>query len=169
MKKVNFLFIIGAVAMLASCNSYQAKTVTLDNMNDSLNYTLGVANGAGIKQYYLQNDSTGEGMVALLDALNDAFNGKESGADGNELFELGKQIGSSLKMQEKQGLIGNKDIEFNMELVMQGLINGLNEFEGGMQSTEARTYFQTTIEELRAAAAEQATVVLEDVEAPEAE
>ncbi len=158
MKKVNFLFVLGAAALMSSCGGYTPKAVTLGDMNDSLNYTLGLANGDGIKSYYLQNDSTGEGMAELLDALMAAYNAKGDDAEStNELFELGKQIGSSLKMQEEQGLIGNKDLEFNTALVMQGIVNGLNDFGQGMKAEDARAYFQSAIEELRAAAAAKAT------------
>ena len=167
MKKVNLL-IIGFAAILTSCNQYQAKTVKLDNMVDSLNYTLGLANGSGMKQYYLQNDSTGEAMAVLLDAINDAYSAADSETP-NELFELGKQIGSSFKAQEIEGLIGEKDLEFNLELVMQGIINGLNAYEKGMQGEEARTYFQTSIEELRAAAISAATETTETTEPAAAE
>ena len=168
MKKVNLL-IIGFAAILTSCNQYQAKTVKLDNMVDSLNYTLGLANGAGMKQYYLQNDTTGVGMATLLDAINDAFNAKDDAKASDELYELGKQIGSSLKAQEKEGLMGEKDLEFNIELAMQGLVNGLNAYEKGMQGEEARTYFQTSIEELRAAAISAATETTETTEPAAAE
>ena len=56
MKKQSILSLVALVAIfvLTSCNKYEAKTATLKTQNDSLNYALGLANGDGIKNYYLK-------------------------------------------------------------------------------------------------------------------
>lgn len=157
MKKAKIFFWAGLMATtLASCNKYEAKTVQLNSMNDSLNYTLGLANGSGIKQYYLANDTTGKAVTAFMDALNEAYK-KDGKAENNEMFELGKRIGSSFKGQKEEGLIGDNTLTFNEELVMQGLINGLSKFDKGMTAEEAKTFFQTTIQEMRMAKEAQPT------------
>lgn len=148
MKKATMVSLIAIMTALSSCASYEAKEVTLTNMNDSLNYTLGLSNGAGIKQYYMANDSTGKSVKAFVEALNKAYNVKEEKAE-SELFSLGKRIGASFASQRKDGLIGEKELEFKEELVIQGFINAINKFEAGMQGSEARDYFQSTVQEIR--------------------
>lgn len=66
MKKQSIFTIVAMVAVfvMTSCNKYEAKEVSLSNQNDSLNYALGMANGDGIKSYYLQNDSTDQPILS---------------------------------------------------------------------------------------------------------
>lgn len=154
MKKTKIFCLLGLVAILAACGtkSYEAKSVQLNNQNDSLNYTLGLANGDGIKNYYLKNDSTPEVTInAFVVALEKEFKGEAKKETEDQMFELGKNIGSYFKQQEKEGLVGNPDLAFNMELVMQGLINTLSKYEDGMTAEEARAYFQATLQEVRSA------------------
>lgn len=148
MKKTRIFFLIGTIAVLASCSKYEAKTVQLNNVNDSLNYTLGLANGANIKNFYLRNDTTGAATKEFMDALVKSYKSKGS-PENNELFELGKNIGSFFKQQEESGLIGDSTLTYNKEIALQGLINGLNNYTTGMSSDEAREYFQKTIQEIR--------------------
>lgn len=149
MKKLRILFFIGTVAVLASCTkTYEAKSVQLENMNDSLNYTLGLANGANIKSYYLRNDSSAQTVADFVEALDKAY-ASDSEEANSEMFELGKNIGSFLKQQSEEGLMGDSTLTFNQKQVMQGLINALNGYNKGMTGEEARTYVQKTIEQKR--------------------
>ncbi|HQG68590.1 MAG TPA: hypothetical protein PLW20_08345, partial [Paludibacteraceae bacterium] len=74
-KQIGFMLAtVLAVFLLASCSKkYEAKKVELKTQNDSLNYTLGLANGEGIKNYYLQNDSSDAPIKALINALDKAY------------------------------------------------------------------------------------------------
>lgn len=75
MKKLRNLAIvaISATFVFSSCNSYKAKEVKLSNLNDSINYTLGLSNGDGIKSHYMQNDSSENSIKVFIEALDKAF------------------------------------------------------------------------------------------------
>ena len=74
MKKLSIL-IIAAMAMISCGNTYTAKTVELTNQNDSMNYALGVVNGAQMKMYQLRNDSSMETVTEFIDALQRGYDG----------------------------------------------------------------------------------------------
>ena len=144
MKKQSILSLVALVAifMLASCNKYEAKTATLKSQNDSLNYTLGLANGDGIKNYYMKTDSSSKPIIALMKALDKAYS---SGADKGEMYKLGLEIGNSLKQQKAKGLMGDSTLKFNEKLVRQGLVNALNGYDKGMTAKQAQDFIQKTM------------------------
>jgi hypothetical protein len=144
MKKQSILSLVALVAifMLASCNKYDAKTATLKNQNDSLNYTLGLANGDGIKNYYMKTDSSSKPIIALMKALDKAYS---TGADKGEMYKLGLEIGNSLKQQKAKGLMGDSTLKFNEKLVRQGLVNALNGYDKGMTAKQAQEFIQKTM------------------------
>jgi FKBP-type peptidyl-prolyl cis-trans isomerase FklB len=150
MKKQSFLSLVALVAifMLTSCNKYEAKTSTLKTQNDSLNYALGLANGDGIKNYYMKTDSSSKPIIALMKALDKAF---KPGANIGEMYKLGLEIGTSFKQQKAKGLMGDSTLVFNDKLVKQGLINALNGFNKGMTAKEAQDYIQKTMMKMQAA------------------
>jgi FKBP-type peptidyl-prolyl cis-trans isomerase FklB len=143
MKKQSILSLVAlaAILVMTSCNKYEAKKSDLKNQNDSLNYTLGLANGEGIKNYYMQNDSTDKAIISLMEALDKAY----KGGDKDEMYKLGLEIGNSFKQQKANGLMGDSTLTFNDKLVKQGLINALNGFAEGMTAQEAQDYIQTTM------------------------
>ena len=59
MKKLNIFLAVALMTafVFTSCDNNKAKLPTLKNQLDSLNYAFGLANGNGIKQYYLAADS----------------------------------------------------------------------------------------------------------------
>ncbi|MFZ4724772.1 MAG: FKBP-type peptidyl-prolyl cis-trans isomerase N-terminal domain-containing protein [Paludibacter sp.] len=148
MKKQSILSLVALVAifLLTSCNKYEAKTAELKTQNDSLNYTLGLANGDGIKMNMMQKDSSDKAIVALMEALDKAY---KSGADKDELYKLGVQIGNSFKQQKAKGLMGDSTLVFNSDLVKQGLVNALNGFKDGMTTQQAQEYIQKTMMEIQ--------------------
>ena len=152
MKKQSILSLVALVAIfvLSSCNKYEAKTATLKTQNDSLNYALGLANGDGIKNYYLKNDSTDKPIIALMKALDEAYS-KEVSKD--EMYKLGVQVGSSFKQQKQKGkgLMGDSTLTFDDDLVKQGMINALDDFKDGMTAKEAEAYIQATMAKIQAA------------------
>ena len=144
MKKQSILSLVALVAifMLASCNKYEAKTATLKTQNDSLNYTLGLANGDGIKNYYMKTDSSSKPIIALMKALDKAYS---TGANKGEMYKLGLEIGNSLKQQKAKGLMGDSTLKFNEKLVKQGLVNALNGYDKGMTAKQAQEFIQKTM------------------------
>jgi len=141
MKKQSIFTIVAMVAVfvMTSCNKYEAKEVSLSNQNDSLNYALGMADGDGIKSYYLQNDSTDQPILALMKALDEAY---KSDASSDEMYKLGVQIGNSFSQQKQKGLMGDSTLVFDEKLVKQGLVNALNGFTEGMTSAQAEEYIR---------------------------
>jgi hypothetical protein len=150
MKKQSILSLVAFVAifMLASCNKYGAKTATLKTQNDSINYTLGLANGEGIKTNLMQKDSSDKAIIALMKALDKAY---KSGASKGEMYTLGLKIGSSFKEQKAKGLMGDSTMKFDEKLVKQGLVNALNGFDKGMTAKQAQDYLQTTMMKMQQA------------------
>jgi hypothetical protein len=144
MKKQSILSLVALVAIIlfTSCNKYGEKTVTLKTQNDSLNYTLGLANGDGIKANMMQKDSSEKSIAALMKALDKAY---KSGGNKDEMYKLGVQIGNSFKQQKAKGLMGDSTLKFDDELVRQGLLNALKDYKEGMTSKDAQAYIQKTM------------------------
>lgn len=149
MKKQSIFTIVALVAIfvMSSCNKYEAKEVKLSTQNDSLNYTLGLANGDGIKNYYMQKDSTDKAVIALLKAIDEAY---KADVNQDEMYKLGLQIGASFKQQKKQGLMGDSTLVFDEKLVKQGLVNALNGFKEGQTPAQAEEYIRKVMTELQA-------------------
>ncbi len=141
MKKQSIFTIVAMVAVfvMTSCTKYEAKEVSLSNQNDSLNYALGMANGDGIKNYYLQKDSTDKPIETLMKALDEAY---KSDVSKDEMYKLGLQIGNSFSQQKKKGLMGDSTLIFDDKLVKQGLVNALNDFKEGMTSAQAEEFIR---------------------------
>ena len=149
MKKQSILTMVALVAifMFASCNKYSAKSSNLKTQNDSLNYALGLANGDGIRNYYLKTDSSEKPVIALMKALDKAY----SAPNKNEMYKLGVQIGNSLKQQKAKGLMGDSTLAFNQKLILQGLVNALNGYDKGMTAKQAQEFIQTSMMKIQQA------------------
>ncbi len=141
MKRMSFFVALVATVMVSCGNSYEAKTVALSNQNDSLNYALGVANGAQVKMYYLRGDSTNAPVVEFMDAL---IKGYESGAEEvSQIVRTGESIGQAIKQMEKRGVAENPAWPLNEKIFFQGLVNGIHHDTTVMTLDVARDYFQT--------------------------
>ncbi len=139
MKKLSVI-ILAAMAMVSCGNTYTAQQASLANMNDSINFALGVANGAQIKAYYLQNDSSAETVAEFIDALQAGYDG--SVAELTEEARIGKNIGSSIAQSEKNGLADNPAWTLNEKLFFQGLVNGIEHDTTVLHIDFARKFFQ---------------------------
>ena len=139
MKKISIL-LIAAMAMISCGNTYTIKTVALTNQNDSMNYALGVVNGAQMKMYQLRNDSSIETVIEFIDALQRGYDGKIEQL--SEAASVGRNIGHAIKNAENSGLADNPAWTLNEKLFFQGLVNGLYHDTTVMQIDEARNYFQ---------------------------
>ena len=155
MKKLNIFFVV--IVMIAvtfvSCDNNKPKTPSLKSQIDSLNYAFGVANGHGIKQYYLAADSAHKDslkikIASLLKGIKDGMAGDVEG--GNlELMDLGKNIGNSLKEQAKTGLLGDSSLKVDIDLIKQGLVNGMKGFKGELTLDKAQVYLNTTMQKMQ--------------------
>lgn len=139
MKKLSII-ILAAMAMVSCGNTYTAQKAELANMNDSINFALGIANGSQIKSYYLRNDSSAEAITEFIDALQAGYEG--SVPELTEEARIGKNIGSSIKQSEKNGLADNPAWTLNEKLFFQGLVNGLEHDTTVMDKDAARQFFQ---------------------------
>ena len=140
MKKLAII-LIAAVAMISCGNTYTGKTVDLTNQNDSMNYALGVVNGAQMKMYQLRNDSSMETVTEFIDALQRGYDGKVE--ELSEAGSIGRNIGQAIKNAEKNGLADNPAWAINQKIFFQGVVNGLRHDTTVMKSEDARNYFQT--------------------------
>jgi len=140
---------IVAAFAFSSCKNDKAQTPTLKTQLDSLNYAFGLANGGGIKDYYIKGDSAEQKIASLLEGLKEGMKG-EVDADHAELQDLGTKIGSSLKDQMKSGLMGDSTLKVDIDLIKQGLINGMKGSSVQMTPADAQAYLQKTMQELQA-------------------
>jgi FKBP-type peptidyl-prolyl cis-trans isomerase FklB len=111
------------------------------DMQDSINYALGLVNGAQIKMMYLANDSSEEAVNEFIAALERGYNGTVE--ELSEAARVGKSIGSSIKQSEAIGLAGNDVWTLNEKLFFQGLVNGMHGDTMVMKVDFARDFFQT--------------------------
>ena len=139
MKKLSII-LIAAMAMISCGNTYQVKTVALTSQNDSMNYALGVVNGAQMKMYQLRNDSSIETVTEFIDALQRGYDGKIE--ELSEAGNIGRNIGQAIKNAEKTGLADNPAWAINQKVFFQGLVNGLRHDTTMMKAEDARNYFQ---------------------------
>ena len=154
MKKLNIFLVVAVIAasVLSSCNSNSTKLPSLKNQIDSLNYAFGLANGNGIKQYYLAADSANaDSLNAKIESL---LRGMDEGMKGDvsenpELAELGTNIGNALKEQKTAGLMGDSSLTVDIKLIKQGLVNGMKGSNIQMTAEEAQTYLNATMQKLQ--------------------
>lgn len=146
MKKLIILSAVAVVAASAfvSCDSNKPQEPVLKTQIDSLNYAFGLANGKGIKDYYMQNDSTNTAVESLLKGLEEGMSGKAS--DFAEMEEIGTNIGSVLKEQTKSGLMNDSTVKVDIKIIKQGLINGMKGSTIQMTAEEANAYLNATMQ-----------------------
>ncbi|MDD4991558.1 MAG: FKBP-type peptidyl-prolyl cis-trans isomerase [Paludibacter sp.] len=151
MKNLKIFFAVALVAAVAftSCKSNKTELPALKTQLDSLNYAFGVANGDGIKNYYIKGDSAKKSIEALLAGMSEGMKG-EVVKENVELVDLGTKIGSSLKDQQKSGLMGDSTLKVDIDLIKQGLVNGLRGSKVQMTAQEAQAYLQKTMMERQA-------------------
>ena len=140
MKKIS-IFLLAALAMISCGNSYKAQEVKLANGTDSINYAVGLLNGLQIKMYYLAKDSSDEAVAEFIDALENAYMGKEEKL--SEIAEAGRQFGSSVKGFEKNGLAENPAWTVNEKLYFQGMVNAFFDDTTMMAADDAQAFFMS--------------------------
>ncbi len=154
MKKQNIILAVAAIFVLSSCNSNKTQVPELKTQLDSLNYAFGLANGNGIKQYYMQGDTTGTAVESLLKGFDEGMKGSAK-EDNAEMRDLGTRIGTALKEQSESGLLGDSTLKVNIELIKQGLINGMLKSDVQMKPEDAQMFLNTAMQKIQEKAAEQ--------------
>lgn len=154
MKNIKFILAVLLVVAFTACNSNKAKLPTLKTDIDSLNYAFGLANGNGIKNYYLAKDTANADsmkikIASLLKGIKEGMKGGDS--DYTELEGIGTNIGSALKEQSEKGLMGDSTLKVDMDLIKQGLVNGLRGSNVTMTAEEAQMYVNSTMQRLQQA------------------
>jgi FKBP-type peptidyl-prolyl cis-trans isomerase FklB len=146
MKKLNIIIAVALVAAFTftSCNSNKPKLPELKTQLDSLNYALGLAYGDNLKTNYIKGDSAEKSIKNLMAGITDGQKG-EVEKDNAELADLGTRIGSSMKEMEKTGLMGDSTLKINVELIKQGMVNGMKGLKDDMTAQQAQQYLQTTM------------------------
>ncbi|MDO9635082.1 MAG: hypothetical protein Q7J05_08620 [Paludibacter sp.] len=141
-KNSNFLIVAVALAIFSfsSCNDIKPKDVSLKNMNDSINYTLGHWQGDVFKQQYFPEDAEGEKLEAFIKALDEAY----ANTKGNEMYDLGLQVGKYFNDQIKNGFFGDSTLIGNKDMIVTGLVNALNDYQEVISATEADSIVQAT-------------------------
>ena len=142
MKKVSIL-VLAAVAMVACGNTYDAKAPILTNNNDSVNYALGLVNGAQIRLQQL-SEADEKGVNTATTEFIDAL---QRGWDGNieemsQAATVGRNIGNAIKRSEGTGLADNPAWTLDEKMFFQGLVNGLYHDTVVMTPDAARMFFQ---------------------------
>ena len=129
----------------AKCPAKSAN-VTLKSKMDSINYAFGLMNGSEIKLYVLAQDTTGDETKAFVKELNKALKSKITNP---QIVNMGEQIGKNIKEQEPSGLIGEPTLTTDFDLIKQGFINGLKNFNEQMTGDEAGRYIQNTLASIK--------------------
>lgn len=143
MKKFSIFAVASCMAITSCGHSYNTKQVALENQTDSINYALGLLNGAQIKMYYLSQDSSATAVNEFMDALVNGYEGKTK--EVSELQNIGENIGMAVKQMETKGIADNEKYPINEKIFFQGLVNGMLNDTTTMNTEEARTYFQTKL------------------------
>lgn len=134
-----------AKAKTAKCGT-KAKTIELKSHADSLNYAFGVLNGNDIRMYVLANDSDGSEFKELVKYIN---KGLKSNVKNPQIVQMGENIGKAIKEQEEAGLIGVEGLETRFELIKQGFVNGLKNFDEIMTLEDASKYLDSEIARIK--------------------
>ncbi len=151
MKKTSILALL-ALATLACSNSYNAKIPVMNNTNDSINYAIGLVNGAQIRMQQLNEadeKSLDQAATEFVDALQRGWDGKVE--KQSEAARIGHNIGSALRTSEEKGLADNPAWTLDEKVFFQGLINGIHGDESVMDASAARDYFQKAYQSAPAA------------------
>ncbi|MDD3194983.1 MAG: FKBP-type peptidyl-prolyl cis-trans isomerase N-terminal domain-containing protein [Paludibacter sp.] len=142
MKKFSpFLIVATALAIFSfsSCNDIKPKSVSLETVNDSINYTLGQWQGEMIRAQQFAGDSTGVQAEAFIKALDKAYNKK---GDDNAMYSLGVQVGKYFADQSRTGLFGDSTMTVNDKMLLQGFVNALKDYQEVMTGQQADSLLQ---------------------------
>lgn len=124
----------------------KVKTVELKNFTDSINYAFGMLNGDQMRMYLLANDTDGIAQKDFIENINKAM---KVSARNPQLVMMGKQIGSAIREQEPTGLLGLENVATNFELIKQGFVNGMYDYDTQFDSRTAGEYIENTMTQIK--------------------
>lgn len=124
----------------------KVKTVELKNFTDSINYAFGMLNGDQMRMYLLANDTDGTAQRDFIENINKAM---KVSARNPQLVMMGKQIGSAIREQEPTGLLGMENVATNFELIKQGFVNGMYDYDTQFDSRTAGEYIENTMTQIK--------------------
>jgi FKBP-type peptidyl-prolyl cis-trans isomerase FklB len=125
--------------------------ISLRTQTDSLNYTLGVANGDGIKNYHFQNKPLEECIGTFMKSLDEAFAGDKQFVKPDSanvyapIIEMGNKVGTTLKAQASTGLMGIPSIKVEFQLIRKGVEDGMRDNNSLMSPASSQKYLQETM------------------------
>lgn len=120
----------------------------LNSKLDTLNYAFGVIQGAQIGTFIGQ-DTTGEALKDFTNGLNEIL---KKTYKYPLLVMASEQVSATLRLWEEKGLINEPSLAVDIELIKQGLINGMYQYgEWGIQ--EIGMYINQVRNEVRFGAA----------------
>lgn len=125
---------------------HKVKTVELKNFTDSINYAFGMLNGDQMRMYLLANDTNGIAQRDFIENINKAM---KVSARNPQLVMMGKQIGSAIREQEPTGLLGMENVATNFELIKQGFVNGMYDYDTQFDSRTAGEYIENTMTQIK--------------------
>ena len=125
---------------------HKVKTVELKNFTDSINYAFGMLNGDQMRMYLLANDTDGVAQKDFIENINKAM---KVSARNPQLVMMGKQIGSAIREQEPTGLLGMENVATNFELIKQGFVNGMYDYDTQFDSRTAGEYIENTMTQIK--------------------
>ncbi len=125
---------------------HKVKTVELNNFTDSINYAFGMLNGDQMRMYLLANDTDGIAQKDFIENINKAM---KVSARNPQLVMMGKQIGSAIREQEPTGLLGMENVATNFELIKQGFVNGMYDYDTQFDSRTAGEYIENTMTQIK--------------------
>ncbi len=125
---------------------HKVKTVELKNFTDSINYAFGMLNGDQMRMYLLANDTDGTAQRDFIENINKAMKVR---ARNPQLVMMGKQIGSAIREQEPTGLLGMENVATNFELIKQGFVNGMYDYDTQFDSRTAGEYIENTMTQIK--------------------
>jgi len=136
-----------AEVVYAKCPK-KAKTITLKNQLDSVNYAFGLTSSTQIKGYIIAYaDEVNEGYAEFVEYVN---KGLKDDVRNPQLVEAGKNIGNAIRTQEPVGLMGIAGVETNFDLIKQGFINGLYNYTTQFDMQSAGQYIDATFARIEA-------------------
>ena len=146
MKKTILLLLVLSVFSFNGIAQENATFKGLKTLNDSLNYTLGFANGDAIKKYYTKLPI--EQLIPILiknlevgfHSTNIEIAGKDSTIENSEIRDMGLKVGTTLKNQLVTGLLDKPELKVDFELIKVGLLDGLRGNERVMKLQEVMEY-----------------------------
>lgn len=125
---------------------HKVKTVELKNFTDSINYAFGMLNGDQMRMYLLANDTDGIAQKDFIENINKAM---KVSARNPQLVMMGKNIGSAIREQEPTGLLGMENVATNFELIKQGFVNGMYDYDTQFDSRTAGEYIENTMTQIK--------------------